>query len=152
VQPEVMSSIEARVKRRCETEHAETIERIGHCADATASMWPESVDGDRYTTDRNSVSSQLTTVFDRAGVRTALVSVLTDLCTHIGEPLPAQPVSAPPYVVISTTGPMVRATLPSGRLVVQFMIFEIDRSTADQVRILRKVNSGCSVSVTHILN
>lgn len=62
-------------------------------------------------------------------------AVLTDAVEAIGESLPAEPVVAPPYVVITNVGPIMRATLDSGRLVITVEVFRVDRDTRQYVRI-----------------
>jgi hypothetical protein len=53
-----------------------------------------------------------------------LVGVLRDTVDALGFDLAAEPVAAPPYVVITARGPMLRATLDAGRLVVLVRTFE----------------------------
>jgi len=61
----------------------------------------------------------------RAGVLDALPGVLAGAADALGTSLPAEPVAAPPYVVVTRAGPVARATLPDrGRLVVTVVAFE----------------------------
>jgi len=60
-----------------------------------------------------------------------LVGVLRDTVDALGFDLAAEPVAAPPYVVITARGPMLRATVDAGRLVVLVRAF--DRTAAGYV-------------------
>jgi hypothetical protein len=61
----------------------------------------------------------------RSGVVDALPGVLTGVADVLGASLPARPVAAPPYVVVTRAGPVARLTLPDrGRLVVTVVAFE----------------------------
>ncbi|MGM0606671.1 MAG: hypothetical protein ACQETB_13500, partial [Halobacteriota archaeon] len=130
-----------RVESRCLHAHGETISAIERCADALVSEWDRDDCGRPYTTDRSAIIQQLPAVLDRAGVPAALCELLVDVTGAIGADLPATPTPTPPYVVVSSTGPMVRATIPAGRLVVQFELFAIDRSDGE-VRFVRTRKSG----------
>jgi hypothetical protein len=44
-----------------------------------------------------------------------------------GGRLQADPVPAPPYVVVTSVGPLLRATLEAGRLVVTVRAFRVER-------------------------
>ncbi|WP_336344475.1 hypothetical protein [Halalkalicoccus ordinarius] len=43
--------------------------------------------------------------------------------------------AAPPYVTVTSRGPVLRATLSSGRLVVRIVLFDVER---DPVRYVRR--------------
>ena len=139
-----MSSIEARVKRRCETEHAETIEIMNRCADSITLGWQTDADGVLFTTKKEKITQQLPIVFDRAGIHTQLRTMLVDLVDTLGEPLSVTPVAAPPYVVVGSTGPIIRAALSIGRLVVTFQLFTIVKHTT-HVRYKRL--PACNITV-----
>ncbi|MWG32913.1 hypothetical protein GQS65_00125 [Halomarina oriensis] len=94
------------------SEHRSLVETTLDCADAVA-------EADAVTTD----------AFERAlraqGVVDALPGVLTGVAETLETRLPARPVAAPPYVVVTRAGPVARATLPDrGRLVVTVAAFE----------------------------
>jgi hypothetical protein len=46
-----------------------------------------------------------------------------------GGQLQAEPVAAPPYVAVTSVGPVLRATLPGGRLVVTVRVFAVERGS-----------------------
>jgi hypothetical protein len=58
------------------------------------------------------------------GVRADLVALLRDAVDAADRELQAEPVPAPPYLVVTARGPLVRATLPDSRLVVLVGAFE----------------------------
>lgn len=94
------------------------------CADGVAGRW----DGDA-TTDRDRVVGPLERALDRAGVTGRLPDVLADAVGVAGGTLRAEPVAAPPSVTITSVGPVLRATLPDGRLVVTIRAFAVERGS-----------------------
>ncbi|MFC6717288.1 hypothetical protein ACFQGT_05645 [Natrialbaceae archaeon GCM10025810] len=107
-------------RQRIQNEHAAVLRAIDACADAIAGCW----DGDR-TTRREEVVDPLRTALESAGVLEDLSSVLASAVEATGHDLSAPPVAAPPYVVVTSCGPILRATIGSGRLVIRFDVFEI---------------------------
>ncbi|QFU83557.1 hypothetical protein [Natronorubrum aibiense] len=109
-------------RRRIEDEHAAIVEGIDHCAEQIAEPWDTA-----RTTDRDAVATQLRSALEATGLLEQLPLVLTDVVAATGHELQAQPVPAPPYVVITSRGPMLRATIDPGRLVIRFDAFDIVR-------------------------
>ncbi|WP_425498374.1 hypothetical protein [Halogeometricum salsisoli] len=118
-------------------EHADVLEALSACADAVAAEWGDG--GDKNdgetaaerpprTTDREAVGPPLHRALDASGLLAHLPCVLSDLVTAAGRPMPASPVAAPPYVVVTSEGVLLRASLDDGRLVVSLRVFDIDRS------------------------
>lgn len=103
-------------------EHRELVGTVIDCADAVASGW----DG-AATVDRERVVSPMRATLDRAGVLEALADVLVDAADAAGYELSAPPVAAPPYVTVTSRGPMLRATVDPGRLVVTIAVFDVER-------------------------
>ncbi|WP_284031236.1 hypothetical protein [Halobaculum lipolyticum] len=113
-----------QVRERLLAEHAALFDGVAACADAVASRW----DGDA-TADRDAVVPALREALEAAGLLRALPALLATAADALGARLPATPVAAPPYLVVTATGPVVRATLPEvGRLVVSLDVFAVDRS------------------------
>ncbi|MFD1512892.1 hypothetical protein [Halomarina rubra] len=82
------------------------------CADALAETGDTSAD-------------RFERVLREYGVVDALPGVLAGAVEALGAQLPAEPVAAPPYVVVTRAGPVARATLPDrGRLVLSVEAFE----------------------------
>lgn len=120
----------ARLEARLRRTHGEVLETIGDCADATAAGFETTREGRPATTDPDRITGPLRASLDRAGVLDALPAVLSDLVAAAGAALTAPPVAAPPYVVVTSRGPVLRATLPTGRLVVSVRVFEPRRTDA----------------------
>lgn len=105
-------------------EHADLVGTVLDCADAVAAGW----DG-AATTDRERVVPPLRAALERAGLLDRLPAVLDGCVAAAGYELPARPVAAPPYVVVASRGPVLRATLSDGRLVVTVRAFDVERGT-----------------------
>jgi hypothetical protein len=104
------------------SERRDTVVRTLDCATAVAAGWE-----DGATTDREQVVPPLRAALDRAGVLDSLPTVLSECVAAAGGELRATPVAAPPYVVITSVGPVLRATLEAGRLVVTIGAFRVER-------------------------
>ncbi|MEZ3144653.1 hypothetical protein [Halobaculum sp. MBLA0143] len=112
----------ARVRRRVREQHPETLDRVWRAADAVADEWTAP------PSDRTGVTEPFErrlTSDDRAG----LLAVLETAAEALGASLPADPVPAPPYLVVTATGPILRATLPDCRLVVELRAFTVSRAS-----------------------
>lgn len=96
------------------------LDAVAACADAVADTW----DG-RRVADSDSVTPRLHGVLDDTGVLDVLPGVLADAVDAAGGDLPAEPVAAPPYVVVTSRGPLLRATLDDARLLVRFDCFRV---------------------------
>ncbi|WP_435182040.1 hypothetical protein [Halorussus sp. AFM4] len=103
--------------------HRETVATVLRCADAVAESW----DGES-TADPAAVADPLRAELEAAGAWQRLPDVLADAVDATGESLPAPPVAAPPYVAATSRGPVLRATLSAGRLVVLLRAFEVERA------------------------
>lgn len=95
------------------------LDAVGAASDVAAEDWPAAgvADGAR-------VRSSFRDALDAVGVRDALPGVLASTVDALGESLQARPVAAPPYVVVTSTGVLLRATLDDCRLVVELRAFE----------------------------
>ncbi|MCU4750535.1 hypothetical protein OB919_00830 [Halobacteria archaeon AArc-curdl1] len=115
------SSIETTVEAHIHQEHADVCSAIEVCADAVAETWSTpSVTGGRAIVD------PFRTRLERTGVLERLPGVLADLVVTAGYRLSAPPAPAPPYVVVTSRGVLLRATIEPGRLVVELEAFELD--------------------------
>jgi hypothetical protein len=103
-------------------ERRELVATVLDCADAVAASW----DGPA-TTDPDAVTGPLRAALDRAGVLAELPAVLRECVAAAGGRLQADPVAAPPYVVVTSVGPVLRATLDTGRLVVTLQVVRVER-------------------------
>ncbi|SEO73620.1 hypothetical protein SAMN04487948_104455 [Halogranum amylolyticum] len=116
------ADVPATVRSYLLSEHENLLATAVDCADAVAAGW----DGES-TTDRDAVAGPLTATLRRAGVLERLPAVLAGAVDAAGYRLRAEPVAAPPYVVVTSTGPVLRATLADGRLVVSLRLFAVER-------------------------
>lgn len=105
--------------------HAATLDRALGCAEAVAAGFEGAVDGDPATTDSRAVRANLRTAFDRAGLPDAFAALLPDVVAAAGATMGAPPVAAPPYVAVTSRGPVLRATLDDARLVVRITTFDV---------------------------
>ena len=134
--------------------HADIVETVLQCADAVASNWelaPSAYDG-RATTDPSEVADPLRAELEASGAWARLPDVLAGAVRAAGYSLSASPVADPPYVAATSLGPMLRATVSDGRLVVLLQVFEIERADGDRTLYVRgsetptdvvKVTFGC---------
>lgn len=117
-----------RVAARLRGEHAESITRVWDAADAVAERW----DGDA-TTEREAVVAPLERRLRADGTLAALLELFSTATEELETSPAADPVPAPPYLVVTATGPMLRATLPDReeRLVVELRAFRVVRDAAE---------------------
>ena len=127
-----MNDPKRRVRDRLLAAHAETLGATIDCADAVAASW------DGPATRREQVVAPLRATLERAGLLDRYPAVLVDAAEVLDEALAASPVAAPPYVTLTSRGPVLRATLPGGRLVVRIAVFAVER---DPVRYVRRGTS-----------
>ena len=108
------------------TERREVVETTVECAGAVAAPWPP-----EGTTDRKQVVEPLRAVLSKVGLLSVYPSVLAECVAASGGELRAEPVPAPPYVTVTSRGPVLRATLSGGRLVVTLAVFDVEREGRD---------------------
>lgn len=115
-----MSSPVRITRKRIEDEHTAIVAGIDNCADQVAAPWDTA-----RTTAAGQLSRSFRNALEATGVLEQLPLVLADVIDATGYELPAQPVAAPPYVVVTSRGPILRATIDPGRLVIRFDGFEV---------------------------
>lgn len=135
-----MTKLAQSVRDHVDREHADVVEAVDAAADAVADAWP----GDSVT-DRRAVVEPMRTTLDREGVHQRLPEVLADVVRAAGYELRAPPVAGPPYVVMTSRGPVLRATIDPGRLVVRFDAFAVERDPDTAYRRLEGVDLVVSV-------
>jgi hypothetical protein len=111
------------VREHLLTERRATVEGVLACADRVDDDW----DGDG-TTDRERVVEPFESVLRASGLFESFPALLAECVDRAGADLSARPVAGPPYVVVTSVGVLLRATLPTGRLVVTLRAFAVDRS------------------------
>lgn len=87
-------------------------------AGATTNWPPDGI------TDPDRVRADLQTAVQSSGVRERLPQVLSAVVDELGASMRASPVAAPPYVVVTSEGVLLRATIDDTRLVIQFQVVE----------------------------
>ena len=123
-----MNDPERHVRDRLLADHAETLAATIDCADAVF----DSLYG--TAPRREVVVEPLTALLERVGALEQYPAMLASAAAALDESLPTSPVAAPPYVTITGTGPVLRASLPSGRLVVRLAVFAVERGPKRYVR------------------
>jgi hypothetical protein len=107
-------------------EHAAVLRAAAECADAVAARWDAET-----KTDRSAVVPPLRAALRESGVHDRLPTVLAGAVSAVGEQLQARPVAGPPYVVVTSVGPVLRATLAERRLVVTLELFTVEHDGGD---------------------
>jgi hypothetical protein len=102
------------------TEHDDALAAVGACADAVADSWSEST-----TSDGTTLADGLELCLTESGALEALPGVLAAAVRAAGGTLSSEPVAAPPYVAVTSRGPVLRGTLDEGRLVVTLAVFRV---------------------------
>ena len=111
----------AAVRARLLETHREPFERALSCADAVAAGW----DGDA-TTDRGAVVPPYRATLREAGLHESLLDALAAALAATDHDLAADPVAAPPYLVVTGQGVVLRAPLDGGgRLVATLRAFSV---------------------------
>lgn len=96
-------------------------------AGATGEAWFRLDDGRFATSDREALVPQLREELSNRRLLHELTGLLATAVDAAGYQLAARPVPAPPYVAMTSTGPVLRATVDAGRLVVAIDCFEVVR-------------------------
>ncbi|ELZ13996.1 hypothetical protein C479_01056 [Halovivax asiaticus JCM 14624] len=114
-------SLESVRSRLCSA-HGNVLAMIEASADAAVDTWPADT-----VTERHHVVDPFRAALVEHDVIDELPQILEDLVAIAGGDLSVPPVAAPPYVVVTSMGVLLRATLPRGRLVVAVHPFAVDR-------------------------
>lgn len=111
------------VREHVLAERRPLVEGVLACADGVAADWE-----DGGTTDRAAVVDPFESLLEASGLTETFPTLLAECVDRAGATLSARPVAAPPYVVVTSEGVVLRATLDEERLVVTLRAFEVDRS------------------------
>lgn len=112
------------VRTRLLREHEEVAIGVLQAAETVADTWHAD-----WTTSRAALVQPLRSELTRQGVLEQFPDVLRDAVQAAGDELKANPVAAPPYVIVTSRGPILRATIRDGRLVVAYQVFTVERTT-----------------------
>ena len=135
-----MSQAAERARRRIADEHQDVIAGVDACAAAVSHRW----EGDS-TDDRAAVVEPLRSCLESRGLLAHLPSVLAAAVEATGHALSAPPVAAPPYVVVTSQGPVLRATIDPGRLVIRLETFTVVRESEPRYRRLEGTQLAVSL-------
>lgn len=124
----------AAARRHLLADHRNFVGAVLACADAAATP----------ATDRDAVVGPFRAALELSGALDAAPAVLAACVDAAGGDLRAQPVADPPYVVVTSTGLVLRATLDGGRLVVRIDPFAVERDPTRYIR--RRVDPDDAVS------
>ncbi|WP_306057918.1 hypothetical protein [Natronococcus wangiae] len=116
-------------RRRIQDEWQPLVAGVNDCADQVAEPWDTS-----RTTNPNRVVTPFRTALESTGLLEQLPRLLADAVDAAGCELQARPVAAPPYVTVTSRGPILRATIDPGRLVICFDAFEVVRNPVPAYR------------------
>ena len=131
------------VRRQLCREHTALIQGIEACADLVVEEWTD----DRTATRQSqAVVDPLERALESSGILEQLAVVLADAVDAAGCTLSAPPVPAPPYVVVTSRGPILRATIGPGRLVIRFETFEVVRDEFDRP-VYQRLEEGVCLTV-----
>lgn len=124
-----MSDPTGTVTERLRTAHRDVLAGVVAAAGAVVDGW----DGET-TSNRAAVVGPLRAALADAGLLERFTDVLADCVRAIDREPPAEIVASPPYIVITSVGPVLRATLPDGRLVATLRAFVVDREAGVRYR------------------
>lgn len=110
------------VHRRILDEHRETVAAVvdaGTAVAAAVDSWP--------VTDGTRLRRPLDGVLGERGLLAPLLAVLATGADALDTEIRGNPVTAPPYLVVTSRGPLCRGTLADGRrLVVELSLFAVE--------------------------
>lgn len=129
-----------RIADRITEEHATVLSKIVACADTVTASWSTET-----VTERAAVVDPLEACLDDGDILTALPAVLETGATALESTLLADPVPAPPYVIVTSRGPVLRGTLPDRRLVITVAVFAVE--PGDPVRYRRRTDDTVEVEL-----
>lgn len=89
---------------------------------------------ERWTSDPRRVVKPLRHRLDETGLEERYVTLLEALRARYTAKTDPPIVPAPPYVVVTSRGPLLRLTAGSERLLVRFVLFVIDRASGTRYR------------------
>jgi len=116
-----------RVRERVLAAHRETLAATHDAADEVAADPAALADG---ATLRRRFRAHL----DERGLLARYPAVLETAVDAAGLELAAEPVAAPPYVVVASTGPLCRGSTDGGRLVLAVCVFAVESGSRRYAR------------------
>lgn len=108
------------VRARLRANHEEALRAIADCADTVVRSWDEHV-----TADPRLITDPLEGCLQETETLPELLDMLRSGVSAAGCTLPVDPVPAPPYLMITSLGPVLRGPTAGGRLVITITVFEV---------------------------
>lgn len=112
-----MKDSEHVVETHVRESFADVVAALEDAVAAATANWP--ADG---VTDPGRVRADVRTALQQSGVRDRLPRVLATAVAELDASMRATPVGAPPYVVVTSEGVVLRATLDDARLVITLQV------------------------------
>lgn len=112
--------------------HRETLVAVLACADAVAAGRTRGAGA----TDGRTLAADLERELRREGVLETVPDLLAGAVAAADRELTATPVAAPPYVAVTSVGPVARATVGDERLVIAIEVFGVERG--ERTRYVRR--------------
>lgn len=130
-----------RARRAILADHAATLDATWACADAVAADLDDPID------DGRALATAFRDALTDAGVLARYPTLLADAVAAADLSLAADPVAAPPYVAVTSRGPVLRGPTADGRLVIELRAFAVERSPRRYVRAPGEPETALVVSV-----
>lgn len=112
-----------QARRAVLSNHRNTIEACIETGRQVAAAWP-----DDTVSSSEQIVDPLGNYLDAASLSESLLAALRTAVDSLGGQLRGNPVPAPPYLVVTSTGPICRGTLADGRrVVVRLELFAVTR-------------------------
>lgn len=112
-----MENPEAAVATHVHEEFPDVLAAIADDVASATADWPAA-----GVHDSGRVRTAIRTALQTSGVGGRLPRILESAVTELDASLPVAPVAAPPYVVVTSEGVLLRATLADARLVIQLQV------------------------------
>jgi hypothetical protein len=111
-----------KARQQILSEHSETVTAVIETAERVATAiddWPIS--------DPKQIRLPLEQLLEERGLREPLLGVLKTCANALDAEIQGQPVASSPYLAVTSTGVVCRATLSGGgRLVIELVLFEAE--------------------------
>ena len=118
-----MSPTETAAREAIGDSHWETLAAAVDTGRTVARAWP-----DETVSDADAVAGPLERVLRERELPADLLAMLGTGAAAVDASIRGSPVPAPPYLAVTSRGPVCRATLSDGRrLVVEPVLFEVER-------------------------
>jgi hypothetical protein len=119
-----VTQLESTIRTRLLEAHRETLQSVIDAGRSVATAWP--TDG---VQESGTVTEPLEHLLRERGLAADLLGMLQIGTAAMNDTVQGRPIPAPPYLVITSRGPICRGTLSDGRrLVVVLELFAVRRS------------------------